>query len=227
MRIEAVPDHVAVAVDDPGAVQDLWRDRLGGGHVRRFDFDSFVGLQLRYANEVRLELVGPPPDAPEDNFLRRFLARFGAQLHHVTLLVPDLVSALATVEAADLEAVDVALGSDQWKEAFLRPSQIGGLVVQVAQASWTDDGRGRPAPGAAALLGPRLRHPRLADVRRIWTLLGADVGETADGLLCAWQGSPLTVLVEEGEPAGPVALRMTGTESVATSPPIEGDVTRP
>jgi catechol 2,3-dioxygenase-like lactoylglutathione lyase family enzyme len=236
MPIDATPDHIAVAVPDPDLALRRWHDELGGGFVGTFTNTAFTGRQLRYANGGKLELIGPSPESGPENFLRAFLARFGTRVHHLTLKVPDLHDAVETVHAAGLDVIDIRTESEHWQEGFLRPSQVGGIVVQIAQTPWTDEEwakvRGQdlddPALGAASLLGPRLRHPDLDEARRIWTLLGADVGDVAEGLLAAWAGSPLTVLVEEGEPAGPVSLRMTGTSPVAAekdvNPPIEGAV---
>jgi catechol 2,3-dioxygenase-like lactoylglutathione lyase family enzyme len=233
--IRSRPDHVAIAVPDPEAARPRWGDRLGGGEVNHFDSGAFRGLQFRYANRAKLEVLGPSPSDPStENFLRRFLDRYGPSVHHLTLLVPDLRTTIERLGAADLEVVDVREVSPHWHEAFLRPSQVGGLVVQVAETDreledWAAV-RGlrleEPAAGAAALLGPRLRHPDLERAAWLWTILGADVGQTVDGLLCAWEGSPLTVLITEGEPAGPVCLRMTGTPDLpddgTLGPAVEG-----
>lgn len=236
MRIGATPDHVAVAVPDPDLALRRWRDELGGGFVGTFTNAAFTGRQLRYANGGKLELIGPSPGSGPENFLRAFLDRFGTRVHHLTLKVPDLHDAVETVRTAGLDVVDIRTESEHWHEGFLRPSQAGGIVVQIAQTPWTDEEwasvRGQdlddPSPGAASLLGPRLRHPDLDEARRIWSLLGADVGDVAEGLLAAWEGSPLTVLVEEGEPAGPISLRMAGTSPVGpednVNPPIEGAI---
>jgi hypothetical protein len=46
--------------------------------------------------------------------------------------VEDLAGALDVLAAADLDVVDVNLTDDRWQEAFVRPSVVGGLIVQVA-----------------------------------------------------------------------------------------------
>ncbi len=218
--LDAVLDHVAIAVPAWEPAERRWRDELGGGRVAWGDNGAFASRQLRFANGAKLELLAPGSraDAP-DNFVRRFLARFGSTVHHLTLKVPDLQQALAVVTAGGFEPVDVRDDNERWKEAFLRPSQVGGLVVQVAQSSQTDEQWARasghtpepPRPDAAALLGPRLRHPDVDRARTVWTLLGATVSPTSTGLQCSWPDSPLDVIVDVGAPAGAVALRMRGT----------------
>lgn len=233
-RLTAHLDHVAVAVPDWETAQRRWRDELGGGIVAWGDNAVFASRQLRFANGAKLELLRPASDGP-DNFVRRFLRRFGSVVHHVTLKVPDLGSALEVVRAGGLDVVDVDVSGDVWREGFLRPSQVGGLVVQVAWSGHTDqEWAGSightpepPAHGAAELLGPTLRHPDLGRARTLWTLLGATISEEAGALVCRWPDSPLDIVVEQGEPAGPVALRMRGTPSLPAAdgigPTVSGD----
>jgi catechol 2,3-dioxygenase-like lactoylglutathione lyase family enzyme len=217
-RIEAVLDHVAVAVPDWRVAERRWRDELGGGRSSAGKNPVFTSRQLQFANGGKLELLTPSEHDPS-NFVRRFLERFGSTIHHVTLKVPDLHAALGVLNGAGLDAVDVDDSTEYWQEAFLRPSQVGGLVVQIAATTFTDDDwaaytgftREAAAADAAALLGPLLRHPDLDEAHRIWTTLGATVTRTDDGLRCAWPDSALEVRVEHGAPAGPVALRMQGT----------------
>jgi len=225
-RLDAVLDHVAVAVPDQDLAQSHWREELGGRTVAWGDNGVFQSHQLRFAGGGKLELLSPADADPAgDNFVRRFLARFGSTVHHVTLKVPDLPAALATLERAGLDVVDVRLDGAHWREGFLRPKQVGGIVVQVA---WSDRGDAEwaaligheaeaPPPDAATLLGPTLRHPDLDTAAEQWRLLGADVAEEDGALLCRWPSSPLTVALTKGEPAGPTGLRMTGHDGPSTS----------
>jgi catechol 2,3-dioxygenase-like lactoylglutathione lyase family enzyme len=217
-HIEAVIDHVAVAVADWRTAEQRWRDRLGGGRSSAGDTAAFGARQLQFANGARLELLSPGSAA--DGFVSRFLGRHGSVVHHVTLKVPDLHEALDVLAAAGLEAVDVNDEHEHWKEAFLRPGQIGGLVVQIAQTPLTNADWARktgfrqesPRTGAAQLLGPTLRHPDLGAAAGVWTALGASITTTDAGALrCAWPDSALDVLIDAGAPAGPVALRMCGS----------------
>lgn len=219
-QLDSVLDHVAVAVPDTQVAQRRWVDELGAGRLGGVRSEAFDTYQLRFPNGGKLELLAPAPDAGDDNFVRRFLARFGAGVHHLTLIVPDLREAAATVEAAGLDVVDVADQDPVWQEFFLRPGQVGGIVVQVAATSRTEeewlthfvgseDGPEQPSPWAPTLLGPRLQHPDLATARATWALLGASVSGQDEELVCTWPGTTLAVTVTPGEPAGPLALCMT------------------
>lgn len=217
-RLDATLDHVAVAVPDPEAAERHWRDERGGRTVAWGDNGVFRSHQLRFAGGGKLELLSPSPADPSgDNFVRRFLHRFGSTVHHVTLKVPDLPAALGTLERAGLDVIDVRLDGEHWREGFLRPKQVGGIVIQV---DWSDRGDAEwaarighvpepPPANAATLLGPSLRHPDIAAAAKLWRLLGADVAKEDSDLLCRWPLSPLTIAITEGEPAGPTGLQMT------------------
>ncbi|CAN5877808.1 hypothetical protein BH23ACT10_BH23ACT10_28550 [soil metagenome] len=221
-------DHVAVAVHDVDRALAYWGDTVGGGLVTHETNASFHSAQVRYDGGGKLEVLAAPPDADGDSFVTRFLERFGAVIHHVTVKVPDLGAALDTVRAGGYDVVDVQTTAPHWREGFLRPSQVGGLLVQVAWTPDDDDAWARrhgvdpqlPAPSAPRLLGPALTHPDLATARALWSLLGAAVDDADDRLVCRWPDSPLNVTVERGDPPGPVALRFDG---VVPPPPAAID----
>lgn len=214
MPITAVPDHVAVAVPSIAEASRRWVDELHGVWLTgAFEGGGFTTRQARYANRAKLELLEP---ATRDGFAQGFLDRFGPRIHHVTLKVPDLRAAIDAVGEAGLEAVDVSYAIATWHEAFLRPSQVGGLIVQLAHTPHSDADWARlagvelpaPDPRAPALLGPTLAHPDLDAARHVWTALGAEVSELPSGALEArWGDAPLTVQVVEGSQAGPRGLR--------------------
>ena len=222
MPIEAIPDHVAAAVPSIEAAAARWIDHLGGGWIAPawgVPAAGFATRQVRFAGGAKLELLEP---RAEDGFAARFLARYGAGVHHVTLKVTALRPAVTTLEAAGLQLLDVSTDSEIWHEAFLRPSQVGGLVVQLAWSRHDDDGWAAwfgttpepPRADAARLLGPRLTHPDLEAATRVWRLLGAEVARDGDVLTVRWPGAPLEIEVVEGGQAGPLGIRMAGTSAL-------------
>lgn len=226
MPLDARIDHVAIAVPSWESAETLWRDELGGGVVAFGRTPAFWSRQLRFGNGAKLELLAPPPDAGPDNFVRRFLDRFGASVHHVTLKVPDLTAALDVLVEGGIEPVDVRMDNAYWHEAFIRPTQAGGVVVQVAWAGQSDEQWARnvghepepPRANAAALVGPLLRHPDLDQAAALWSLLGAQVARQDEALVASWPSSPLTVRIHEGTHAGPVALLATGAAATSADP---------
>lgn len=222
--LESVVDHVAIAVPDPDRAEARWRGRLGGAPVFAGEGRGFAFRQLRFAGGGKLELLSPRGPG----FVSAFLDRFGSRVHHVTLKVPDVAAALPVLESHGLDPVDVDLTDPAWHEAFLRPSQVGGLVVQIAWARDDDaalaagqgNGDGLPGPAAATLHGPLLRHPDLATAARLWTSLGADVTHEDTRLHCRWHDAPLDLLIEPGTPVGPFALHLTGTPALPADPTL-------
>lgn len=228
MPISAVPDHVAAAVPAIEEAARRWRDELGGAWVGpRFpgDHAGFATRQLRYprlAGPVRntdgakLELLEP---TTPDGFAARFLERFGSRVHHVTLEVPALLPAVEQLRDDGFDVVDVFAEGDVWHEGFLRPSQVGGLIVQLAWMGHADDDWAamagiepeRPAADGPVLLGPTLAHPDPAVAAGVWRALGAEVEGDADGLRVAWADAPLDIEVVPGPQAGPIGLRFVGT----------------
>lgn len=232
MPITAIPDHVAVAVHDIDAAGARWVDQLGGTWLTgSFEGGGFETRQVRFGNDAKLELLAP---AVDDGFAAGFLHRFGPRIHHVTLKVPDLREAIAIVEATGLDVVDVSFEVDVWHEAFLRPSQIGGIIVQIASTPYTDADWARMAgielpaadPDAPALLGPTLTHTDLDAARHVWETLGATVTPDGDALIARWPEAPLTVRIEDGTGAGPLGLRFAPDPELPASD-VAGPATLP
>lgn len=217
-------DHVAIAVDDLDAAVRWWRERgatpvVGGGG------SAFSTEQVRLSNGGKVELLSHGRDP---GFVAGFLDRFGSgRIHHLTLRVAaSLPDAVEQLRGAGLDVVDVSTAHEHWHEAFLRPSQAGGLVVQVAWASGDDAdfavraGRGVPPPPdpeAPPLRQVVLGHPDLDAAAALWQVLGATVRRGDGGLIAGWQGSPVEVAVRPAGPAGPLGLVLDGTPAAATS----------
>jgi methylmalonyl-CoA/ethylmalonyl-CoA epimerase len=126
-------DHVAMAAWDLSANVGLVRDVLGGRFVDGGDSleAGFRWIQFEVGGG-KIELMEP---LTKDGFLYRFLTRRGEGLHHMTFYVPDLAQAVASLQAAGIEPVDVDLRHASWKEAFLHPRDTSGVLIQLAQTS--------------------------------------------------------------------------------------------
>lgn len=228
MPIEAVPDHVAIAVPDIEVAARRWRDELGGawiGTTMVREDDGFATRQLGYRGGARLELLEP---RSERSFAAAFLQRFGTRVHHVTLKVAELLPAVQQLEREGYDVVDVSFAHEAWHEAFLRPSQVGGVIVQLA---WSPDPSKAgaaarttppeaPAADGAVLHGPTLAHPDLPTARAVWIALGADVTDRDDGLDVVWPGSKLTVRVVPGAPPTALGLRVSDHRPLEADPQL-------
>jgi methylmalonyl-CoA/ethylmalonyl-CoA epimerase len=129
-------DHVAVAVRSIKPALSLYRDALGGEYLMGGDGgETWRWLQVRYPGGGKVELLEPRGEG----FLSRFLERHGEGLHHVTFKTDDIDAAIEKVRAAGFELVDVNVENPHWKEAFVRPSNAHGTLVQIAQSSSSDE----------------------------------------------------------------------------------------
>jgi len=242
--IASTPDHVAVAVPDIPTSLQRWRDVLGG--LVLWDFHNptvFRGATLGFNGGGKLELLAPSEASEREmstggpsGFVEAFLERFGTRVHHLTLKVPDLETALEVLRAEGVEPTDVDLSDPTWREAFVRPSDVGGLIVQLAatpydDAKWAEvEGSTLPALPVSGprLLGPTLTSTDLAASRRIWTLLGATVHDDGadgdDAFTATWDDGTIDVRVQHGQRAGAVGLRFADAgprpSDPALGPPV-------
>jgi len=131
-------DHIAVAAESWDELWPRYRGDLGGGWAGGGATVGFASAQVRYANQMRLEVLAPYA-VDRNDFLRRFLDRSGPGPHHLTFKVKDLRAALATASEAGFEPVGVDLSDPGWQEAFLHPKQARGVVVQLAQSDGDGD----------------------------------------------------------------------------------------
>jgi hypothetical protein len=220
--ITTTPDHVAVAVPDTQAAATRWRTELGGGWIAPAfpnEAAGFASRQLRYRNGAKLELLEPTRD---DSFAGQFVTKYGARIHHVTLKVAALLPAVEQLRDEGFDVVDVFAEGDIWHEGFLRPSQVGGIIVQIAWAGRSEEDWAElagfeqeiPEDDTAQLLGPTLSHPDLDRAELVWRTLGATTGREGDAVVASWDGAPLDVRIEAGESAGPLGLRFTDAPSL-------------
>lgn len=125
-------DHVAFATWDAGPHVRLLTEILGAEFVDGGDDvgPGFRWLQFRLPQGGKIEIIEP---LTRDGFLYRFLMKHGEGMHHVTVYVRDLATAVEQLRAHGYEPVDVNLAHPSWKEAFLSPREANGVLIQLAQ----------------------------------------------------------------------------------------------
>ncbi len=135
-REKAILDHVAIGT---GVLTDGWQlfgGLLGGTWTYGGDSPGFWWGQVQFAAGPKVELITPAGGRePDSGFLKRFLDARGAGPHHLNFIVPHIEETLARVSALGIEPVQVSLQSPAWKEAFLHPRDVYGIVIQVAEQS--------------------------------------------------------------------------------------------
>jgi len=131
-RSPVVLDHVAVGTSSLGDGWELFGELLGGAWAYGGDSPGFWWGQLQFSAGPKVELLTPTGGA-DAAFLERFLAARGPGFHHLNFLVPAIEVTLGKIEALGVEPVGVRLQDPRWKEAFLRPGDAFGTVIQVAE----------------------------------------------------------------------------------------------
>lgn len=207
-------NHVALAAEVRTQLAARYGAELRGRTGPEGPGPGFWWAQLEYANGMLLEML--EPHHPEENdFLRRFLDRNGPGPHHLTYTVPDFASALDAVHDGGYRPVGVNDSDPDWKEAFLHPKDIPGVVVQLAETHEhhpdpleDDDGVG-PRPEPATLVHVCHAVREMAESCRLFEGLlgGRRVGEGRsddhEWIELAWPG-PGRVRLISPTGAGPI-----------------------
>ncbi len=233
-------DHIAIAItriaDAPAALVG----ELGGVPAYGGSSPTYRFGQWRFKGGGRIEVLEP---TGVDGFLHRFLRERGPGIHHVTFRVPSLREACERARAHGYDVVGYDDSDPDWKEAFLHPRQALGIVVQLAESSYSV-GSGPegwiPPPGPAdppppvTIVGLRMVARSRERARRQWVAIldGQGAEGSAGELVYRWPGSPMRLAVEIDPSAeeGPVAIEYASERAVGFSEsrhPVLGVVFKP
>jgi catechol 2,3-dioxygenase-like lactoylglutathione lyase family enzyme len=202
-------DHTSFAVRDAVAAARRLRRELGAVPFAGEAMSEFRWLQLRVgADGQSVELLDPAGPG----FLSRFLDRRGSGPHHVTFLVPDLRAAVADARDAGVVVVGEDYGHPAWREAFLAPDGVHGLVIQLAETDGSDDYVAdwwQPVAAEEPLRVATLGHTHLTttDPRRSEEVFAGLLGgkrverpDSEEGVRYSWPGGAL--LIRPGDVPG-------------------------
>lgn len=134
-------DHIGVAVRSIAEAARFYREALGlqCGPPEQLPAQG-VTMVFFDAGGTRIELLEP---LTAEGPVARFLERRGEGVHHVALVVPDVVRALESARAAGFEPVDPTPrpGAHGTRVVFLHPKGTHGVLVELVE----------PAPRVAPL----------------------------------------------------------------------------
>jgi len=145
-------DHLAIGTPALSDGWELFGGVLGGTWAYGGDSPGYWWGQLEFAAGPKIELLTPTA-GPDAAFLERFLATRGAGPHHFNFLVTDIEVALARIRAFGIQPIGVNLSNPSWREAFLHPRSVHGIVIQIAQQHGSPTSappRELPEPGPPA-----------------------------------------------------------------------------
>ena len=139
--MKAYLDHIGIAVQDLETALAFYRDALGL-EVEPPEEVTTQRVRAHFipAGGAALELL--EPTAP-DSVIAKYVEKRGPGIHHVTLRVDDIRTALAQLKARGVRLVDEEPrpGAEGALVAFIHPSAAHGVLVELKQ----------PAPPRVAL----------------------------------------------------------------------------
>jgi methylmalonyl-CoA/ethylmalonyl-CoA epimerase len=127
-------DHVAIAVRSLDEKVALFRRVLGVEPRSIEDLPKHgVRVALFVLGKDRIELLEPLGDASP---VAKFLDARGEGLHHVSLSVDDVGSALARLEALGVPLIDRTPrpGAERKRVAFIHPKGVGGILFELSES---------------------------------------------------------------------------------------------
>jgi methylmalonyl-CoA/ethylmalonyl-CoA epimerase len=133
--MKATLDHIGIAVSNLDAALAFYRDALGlevsAPHLVP---SEQVRATFVPVGQATLELLDATSEA---STIARFVAARGPGIHHLTLLVDDLQSALDQLKARGVRLVDEAPrpGANGSSVAFIHPSAAQGVLIELKQAA--------------------------------------------------------------------------------------------
>jgi methylmalonyl-CoA/ethylmalonyl-CoA epimerase len=132
--VKARLDHIGIAVGNIQEALAFYRDALGLEVEAPEEVASQrVRAHFIPAGEAALELLEATAD---DSPIAKYVGKRGPGLHHITLRVEDIDSALAELKARGVRLIDDTArpGAHGSRVAFIHPSSAHGVLVELKQA---------------------------------------------------------------------------------------------
>lgn len=126
-------DHTGIAVKDLAAAARLFVDFLGakltaGGINHDAELRT---LFVEFPGGGKFEFLQPTGENP----IHHFLEKRGEGVHHITILVRDVVDITRRLKEAGYRVVDEDFSQPGWKEAYISPRSALGCVLQLVEVS--------------------------------------------------------------------------------------------
>jgi methylmalonyl-CoA epimerase len=127
-------DHLGIAVRSLADAKAIY-EKLGLAISRE---EVVAGENVRVVmipvGETRLELLEP---TSEDSVIAKFIAKRGEGLHHISIRVPDLKTAVQRLQAEGTRLVsdEIKTGAGGHRYIFLHPSSTSGVLIELVEAS--------------------------------------------------------------------------------------------
>jgi methylmalonyl-CoA/ethylmalonyl-CoA epimerase len=125
-------DHVGVATEDAGSLDDLYAELLDAPVAHEETVDGLRVVFLDLDGDGYVELLEPVDDGTT---IGRYLEDNGGGIHHVAFATDDIESALETAREAGVALVDEEPRDGAWGHdvAFLHPRDTGGALIEFVE----------------------------------------------------------------------------------------------
>jgi methylmalonyl-CoA epimerase len=127
-------DHIGVAVKSLAAAKGIY-EKLG---LKLSPQEAVEAEQVRVVmvplGESRIELLEP---TSADSVIAKFIAKRGEGLHHVSLRVPDLETAVERLKKDGVRLVSeqIKIGAGGHRYVFVHPSSAGGVLLELVESA--------------------------------------------------------------------------------------------
>jgi methylmalonyl-CoA epimerase len=127
-------DHLGIAVRSLADAKVLY-EKLG---LALSPEEMVPGENVRVVmvpvGETRLELLEP---TSADSVIAKFIAKRGEGLHHISIRVPDIETAVQKLksEGTRLVSDEIKTGAGGHRYIFLHPSSTSGVLIELVETS--------------------------------------------------------------------------------------------
>ena len=126
-------DHIAHAVESLALALEEYKERFGVDATFHEELPE-QGVELVFLElpNTKLEIMAP---LGKESTLRKFLDKRGPGLHHICYAVSNIEQELARLKELGCRLIDEKprKGAMDTKIAFLHPSSMGGVLVELCE----------------------------------------------------------------------------------------------
>ena len=125
-------DHLGIAVKSLDAAKSIYQKLGMSISPEELVEAEQVRVVMVPVGEARLELLEP---TSENSVIAKFIAKRGEGLHHVSLRVPDLAAAVASLKKDGVRLVseEIKVGAGGHRYVFVHPSSAGGVLLELVE----------------------------------------------------------------------------------------------
>jgi len=124
-------EHVGIAVNSLDGLSNIFSDVLGMESVGSEEVtDQQVITDIYNTGSGKLEFLKA---TDKNSPIARFIDKKGAGMHHISLLVDNLHSALDYLKGKGIQLIDETprLGAEGLYIAFIHPKSTGGILIEL------------------------------------------------------------------------------------------------